>query len=90
MLRSKCYEKIIQGEEIQVEGSTICKRYGLINEKMKIKKGEIIAKYCTCFWPIYKNDLIHEVSGSVSFGIAGFISFSQNGRSIQCDWCYRQ
>ena len=90
MLCSKCYEKIIQDEEIQVENSIICQKCALINEKNKVKKDKIVAKCCTCFWPIYKSDLTHEISGSVSFGIAGFLGFSQNGKSIHCDWCYNQ
>ncbi|RHZ36891.1 hypothetical protein [endosymbiont GvMRE of Glomus versiforme] len=70
MLCSKCHKKISQDEEIQIEGSMICKECSLIVE--------VIAKCCTtCFWSIYKGDLTHEVSRNVSFGISGFISLSQ-------------
>src|SRR4051794_24229079 len=85
VLCSKCYEKIIQGEEIQIEGSIICEKCALINEKNKVKENKIVTKCCTCLWPIYKNDPTHEISGSVSLGIAGFLGFSRNGKSIQCD-----
>jgi len=82
MLCSKWHKKISQDEEIQIEGSMICKECSLI--------AEVIAKCCTCFWPIYKGDLTHENSGSISLGFAGFINFTRSGKSIQCDWCYRR
>ncbi|KLL03232.1 MAG: hypothetical protein MRERV_6c011 [Mycoplasmataceae bacterium RV_VA103A] len=57
MLCSKCYQKISQGEEIQIKGSTICKKCALDN----LAEKEVIERCHECFKLICKNEIIHEV-----------------------------
>ena len=86
MLCSKCYEKISQGEEVQINSSIICKKCALTEKSKK----EVIAKCQTCNWPIYKGELTHESSGSLNFGLFGFFNFIKHWKLIQCRFCYQQ
>lgn len=88
MLCSSCYRKILIGEELQIEGAIICKECSLT--KKKLSKKEIISECRTCYWPIYKDDLTHDISENISFGLWGFVNITQFRRAIQCDWCYKK
>lgn len=78
MICSRCDKDISAGKEIQIEGSTICKNCSQ----------EILARCHTCRWPIYKNDLIYEISPNLS--IEHIFGISQSEKVVQCDWCYQK
>ena len=78
MLCSKCYKKIPEREEIQIESSIICKECalnGLVKEK-------IVGKCHRCFKLIYKDEMIHEVCEN--WGA------ENSEKLIKCQSCYEK
>jgi hypothetical protein len=57
MLCGKCYKKIPQSEEIQIESSIICQKCALDSSAKK----EVVGKCNECFKLLHKDEIIHEV-----------------------------
>ena len=57
MLCGKCYKKILRGEEIQIEGTIVCKDCA----SSDLVKKKIVDRCHLCFKLIYKDEIIHEV-----------------------------
>jgi len=90
MLCSKCRKKIPENQEVQREGSIVCKECVVVLEKTK--KREVVACCHTCHWEIYRGDLIHEDSWSVNLGVFFVLSLNviKHKKLIQCQWCYQR
>jgi hypothetical protein len=57
MLCSKCFEEIISGQEVQVEGSIACK--GCVQDG-KLVKRKIAGSCHGCSKLIHEDELVHE------------------------------
>lgn len=90
MLCSKCYKSILQGAEIQINGTIFCKECSLLAEKLK--KEEIIARCWNCNRSIHKGELSHENfrNRSQSWVIWFSIDHGSSEKLFQCDECYRE
>jgi len=96
MLCSKCYKKITQDEEIQVQGTIFCKK--CTRGESKLLKKEIVTKCHSCNNFIYNNERTYEsnidstpfINFSILILIKYIIQTNYSEKVIECEKCYQK